>query len=273
MNSKACAAIVAEGGRYVSSKNCVDRAAPLITVITAASNSAATIEKTIRSVVGQSFRDFEYLVVDAASNDGTVRILEGFGDQIDHWRSEPDAGIYDAWNKALRLARGRWLAFLGADDEYYPDALENYARFLSSHDDGDLQYLSSRVALMHEGSRIGTIGRAWGWPQFSRYMSVAHVGSLHRRQLFEQYGAFDPGYRICGDYELLLRPRASLRAAFLPISTAKMTYGGVSNLRPRAALVEAARAKRTTGGRAAWLCALEFRYAQAKAAIRGWVRP
>lgn len=240
--------------------------------MTAAFNGAATIGKTIRSVVGQSFRDFEYIVVDAASNDGTVGILEGFGDQIDYWRSEPDAGIYDAWNKALRLARGRWIAFLGADDEYYPDALENYARFLSSQDDGMLQYLSSRVVLMREGRRLGTIGRAWRWPEFSRYMTVAHVGSLHRRELFEQYGAFDPGYRICGDYELLLRPRATLRAAFLPMSTAKMAYGGVSNLRPRAALIEAARAKRTSGGRAAWLCALEFQYAQARAIIRGLVR-
>jgi glycosyltransferase involved in cell wall biosynthesis len=254
------------------SGNCAGGAAPLISVITAVFNGAATIEKTIQSVVGQSFRNFEYIVVDAASSDGTVGILEGFGDRIDHWRSEPDAGIYDAWNKALQLARGRWIAFLGADDEYYPDALENYARFLSSHDDGTLQYLSSRVALMREGCRLGTIGRAWRWPEFSRYMSVAHVGSLHRRELFEQYGSFDPGYRICGDYELLLRPRATLRAAFLPVSTAIMTYGGVSNLHPRAALIEAERAKRTSGGRAAWLCALEFQYAQAKAIVRELLR-
>ena len=263
---------MAEGGRNVSSRGCAGGTAPLITVVTAVLNGAATIQRTIQSVVGQSFRSFEYIVLDAASNDGTVGILEGFGEQIDYWRSEPDAGIYDAWNKALRLAHGQWIAFLGAGDEYYPDALENYARFLSSHDDGTLQYLSSRVVLMHQGRRLGTIGKAWRWPEFSRYMSVAHVGSLHRSDLFEQYGQCDPGYRICGDYEVLLRARAALRAAFLPIDTAKMTYGGVSNLRPRAPLLEAERAKRTSGGRAAWLCALEFRCALAKAIVRELVR-
>lgn len=263
---------MAEGGRYVSSPNVADGAAPLITVVTAVFNGAATIEKAIQSVVRQSFRNFEYIVLDAASNDGTVRILEGLGDRIDHWRSEPDAGIYDAWNKALRMARGRWIAFLGADDEYYPDALENYATFLASHDDGTLQYLSSRVVVMREGRRLATIGRAWRWPEFSRYMSVAHVGSLHRRELFEQFGPFDPDYRMCGDYELLLRPRAALRAAFLPVCTAQMGYGGVSNIRPRAALLEAERAKRTSGGRVAWLCALEFQYALVKTVIRGLLR-
>jgi glycosyltransferase involved in cell wall biosynthesis len=263
---------VAEGGRYVSSPDGADGAAPFITVVTTVFNGAATIEKTIQSLVRQSFRNFEYLVLDAASDDGTVRILEGFGDQIDHWRSEPDEGIYDAWNKALQMARGRWIAFLGADDEYYPDALENYARFLSNHDDGTLQYLSSRVVVMREGRRPVTIGRPWKWPEFSRYMSVAHVGSLHRTQLFEQYGQFDPNYRICGDYELLLRPRAALRAAFLPVCTALMAYGGVSNLRPRAALLEAERAKRTSGGRAAWLCALEFQLALAGTTMRKLVR-
>jgi glycosyltransferase involved in cell wall biosynthesis len=263
---------VAQAATHVSSRICAGSPAPLITVVTAASNGAATIDKAIRSVIGQSFRDFEYIVIDAASSDGTVGILEGFGDQIHHWRSEPDTGIYDAWNKALRLARGRWIAFLGADDEYYPDALQNYADFLSSHDDGRLQYLSSRVVVMHQGRRLASIGKAWSWPEFSRHMSVAHVGSLHRRELFEQYGAFDPSYRICGDYELLLRPRGELHAAFLPINTAIMSYGGVSNRRPRPALLEAERAKRTSGGRAAWRCGVEYRYAMAKATMRGLLR-
>jgi glycosyltransferase involved in cell wall biosynthesis len=263
--------VVASGGSSVSSGTHATEA-PLVTIVTAARNSAATLGNTIRSVLGQTHRDFEYIVIDAASVDGTIGILEGFGDRIDLWRSEPDAGIYDAWNKALRMARGQWIAFLGADDEYYPDALENYARFLAEHDDGTLQYVSSRVTLERQGRLPTTIGKPWSWPEFSRYMSVAHVGSLHRRALFEQYGAFNPHYRICGDYELLLRPRADLRAAFLSASTARMAYGGVSNLRPRAALIEAARAKQISGGRAAWRCTLEFQYAQAKSMVRALVQ-
>jgi glycosyltransferase involved in cell wall biosynthesis len=264
--------VVAEGGRHVSTRDWVAGSSPLITIITVVFNGAATIEKTILSVSGQSFRNFEYIVVDAASNDGTIGILERLSDRIDYWRSEPDAGIYDAWNKGVRWARGQWIGFLGADDEYYADALENYARFLSSHDDGTLQYASSRLDLVRDGRVLATVGKAWSWPAFSRYMTVAHVGSLHHRSLFEQYGLFDAGYRICGDYELLLRPRAALRAGFLATTTARMALGGVSNLKPRAVLIETARAKRTSGGRPAWLCAVEFQYAVANAIFRDLVR-
>jgi glycosyltransferase involved in cell wall biosynthesis len=259
-----------EGGKRVVSGDS-GGAPPLISVVTASFNSAATIARAIRSVVSQSYRDFEYLVVDGASSDGTVGILQGFDEQIDYWRSEPDAGIYDAWNKGLRLARGRWIAFLGADDEYLPHALADYARLLASHDEGTLQYVSSRVELTRNGRRFRTVGKAWQWPKFSRYMCVSHVGSLHHRTLFEQYGEFDPAYRITGDYELLLRARGNLRAAFLPSTTARMAYGGVSTSEPVATLLETTRAKRISGGRAGWICALEFKIGRVKLVLHRWL--
>lgn len=261
---------MAEGGKRVVSGD-GGGASPLISVVTASFNSAATIERTIRSVISQGFRDFEYIVVDGASSDGTVDLLQGFGEQIDYWRSEPDAGIYDAWNKGLRLARGRWIAFLGADDEYLPDALAKYARLVAGHGDGALQYVSSRVELARDGRRFRTVGKAWQWPKFSRYMCVSHVGSLHHRTLFEQYGEFDPAYRISGDYELLLRARGNLRAAFLPLATAQMAYGGVSTAEPIATLLETTRAKRDSGGRAGWICALELRIARVKLLLHRWL--
>jgi len=260
-----------EGGKRVLPRTVSAIETPLFTIVTAVRNGAKSIERTIQSVVGQTCRDFEYLIIDAASHDGTVQILERWSDQIDYWRSEPDLGIYDAWNKGVRLARGQWIAFLGADDEYYADALKNYADFLSRHGNVTLQYISSRVDLMRAGSRHRTVGKAWNWHDFSRYMTVAHVGSMHHRTLFDQVGLFDHNYRISGDYELLLRPRATLRTAFLPTTTAKMAYGGVSNASPRLALLETEQAKRTSGGRAAWLCAVEYGYALAKSLVRAVV--
>jgi glycosyltransferase involved in cell wall biosynthesis len=247
----------------------------MFTIVTASFNAAATLGNAIESVARQSFRDFEYLVLDGGSSDTTLEILEQRNAQIDRWISEPDAGIYDAWNKAVGLARGRWIAFLGADDEYLPDALANYAQFLVAEEAegaAGLQYVSSRVNLTRGSRVLGTVGSAWSWPGFSSYMLVAHVGSLHHRSLFEQYGEFDTSYRICGDYELLLRPKGALRAGFLPLITARMGYGGVSTLRPRLALRETQRAKRTSGGRAAWRCALEYQTAHAKAITRNFVR-
>lgn len=245
---------------------------PLFTVITAVMNGADSLERTIRSLANQSRRDFEYIVIDAASTDGTVAVIERHSDEISWWRSQPDDGIYDAWNQGVRRARGEWIAFLGTGDEYVPDALERYAEYLSGDGRGELQFVSSRVELTRDACVFRTIGAAWKWPEFSHHMTVAHVGSLHHRRLFEQYGAFDSNYKICGDYEFLLRAQGGLRAGFLPRVTARMPYGGVSISRPRTALLETMRAKRTSGRRPAWRCSLEFHYARARSMIGRLVR-
>jgi hypothetical protein len=99
-------------------------------------------------------------------------------------------------------------------------------------------------------------------------MTVAHVGSMHHRSLFEEYGRFDESYRLSADYELLLRPRSNLRAAFLDRVTAAMALGGVSNANTRLALAEQERAKRTAGGRSGWVCGLERRAAHVKDVCR-----
>jgi glycosyltransferase involved in cell wall biosynthesis len=243
-------------------------AKPFFTIITAVFNGAATLEATINSVNRQSFRDFEYIVLDGASTDSTISILEKNSDLIHYWRSEPDFGIYNAWNKGLRLARGEWIAFLGADDIYCPDALEEYAQAISASRSADIQYLSARVRLIKNHRVVRTIGSAWRWPEFSRLMTVAHVGSMHHRSLFAEQGCFDESYRTSGDYELLLRPRSLLRAGFLDRVTADMALGGASNSNVRSALAEQERAKRSTGGRPRWLCAWERRKAHVTQACR-----
>lgn len=234
---------------------------PLFTVATVVMNGAKTLENTITSVARQTFCEFEYIVIDGGSTDGSVSILEKHRDRIDYWISERDSGIYSAWNKAISLARGQWISFLGADDTYCANALADYAQLISNLPDTEVQYISSRVELIKNGKSVRTIGLPWAWPAFSRYMTVAHVGSMHHRSLFEEYGLFDERYRVCGDYEMLLRPRHALRAAFLDRVTARMTLGGVSNANVALALEEQERAKRLTGRRAGWICALERRKA------------
>jgi glycosyltransferase involved in cell wall biosynthesis len=242
---------------------------PFFSIVTAVYNGAKTLETAIESLRRQTFRDFEYLVLDGGSTDGTVQLLEKYGSEIAYWKSERDSGIYDAWNKAVCQARGEWIAFLGADDVYCVDALAQYAAIIASQGQKNLQYVSSRVRLLKNGRAVRTIGAAWSWPAFSHHMTVAHVGSMHHRSLFEEYGRFDQSYRLCADYEFLLRPRGRLRSAFLDHVTAEMAMGGVSNANVRSALAEQERAKRTTGGRPAWLCAFERRKAHVKDICRG----
>jgi glycosyltransferase involved in cell wall biosynthesis len=243
----------------------------LFSIVTVVFNGAGVLQHTIDSVARQSFRDFEYVVLDGASRDGTVQVLERNREHIHHWASEPDSGIYDAWNKALRVARGEWIAFLGAGDTYYPDALEQYAAAIEGAGPAKPQYLSSRVELLKDGRRVRTIGSPWSWPAFCRRMTVAHVGSMHHRSLFAEYGHYDTSYAACADYELLLRPRARLRAGFIHAVTARMPLGGLSNANVAQALAEQERAKRTTGGRSAWLCSVERTSARVKDRLRSLI--
>lgn len=213
---------------------------PLISIITATFNAKSTIGLTLDSIAAQTFDDFELIVIDASSTDGTQKILEERSDDIDYWLSEPDSGIYQAWNKGIAAARGRYFSFLGADDAYVPDALRIYASHLKDHP--GLEYVSSRVRY-EERSSIRVIGHEWRWSAFRRYMNVAHVGSIHSRALYEKYGLYDESFAIAGDYELLLRAGSRLKAGFVDEITAVMGGGGISN-RSSAVLRETLRAKR-----------------------------
>jgi len=88
----------------------------LITVITVVRNGEKTLEETILSVINQTYANVEYIIVDGASNDGTLDIIKKYEDRIDYWISEPDKGIYDAMNKGIDLSTGEWILFLGGDD-------------------------------------------------------------------------------------------------------------------------------------------------------------
>jgi glycosyltransferase involved in cell wall biosynthesis len=220
---------------------------PFITVITAVFNGAKTLEETILSVINQTYNNVEYIIIDGGSTDGTLDIIKGYEHAIDYWVSEKDEGIYDAWNKGIRIASGQWIAFLGADDVYIDGALEVYANLAVECNSSQFDYISSRVNLMSENKILRTIGQQWNWKTFRRYMNVAHVGSLHNRKLFEKYGMYNTNYKICGDYELLLRARSELKAVFLNSTTVNMSIGGASD--NSSALSEMARAKVGSGRR------------------------
>jgi len=202
---------------------------PLITVITVVFNGAKTLEQTILSVINQSYKSVEFIIIDGESTDGTLSIIRKYEHAIDYWVSEPDKGIYDAWNKGVAKASGEWIAFLGADDIYLEGAIDAYVNFICGFAGRHLDYISSRANLIKGTKVIRTVGQKWNWKSFKKYMNVAHVGSLHSRILFEKYGLYDATYKICGDYELLLRPRENLQVGFMNITTVNMSVDGISN--------------------------------------------
>ncbi len=239
-----------EGGRRTR-RDCVKETS--VSVITAVYNGEKYIAGCLESVLQQDYPDIEHIVLDGGSTDQTVDILRQYDDRVEYWASEPDNGVYDAWNKGLAEARGNWICFLGADDEFLPGAISAYMKM--ARDNPQAEYLSSQVEWVHESGYSRVIGEPWDWKRFSRFMCVAHPGSMHRRSLFDRLGSYDCTYRRTADYELLLRARGDLQAAYLPISTVMMRAGGVSD--STSALSEAMRAKVLAGGRGSWLAAAE----------------
>ena len=206
---------------------------PLITVITVVFNGAGTLERTILSVINQSYDNVEFIIIDGGSTDKTLDIIHKYEHAIDYWVSEPDQGIYDAFNKAVSCASGDWICFLGADDFLWDDAaLANLIpSLLIANPNTKLVYC--RVGIVNAQQELIYIaGEAWhlAKPKLSTGMSVPHQGLLYRRSWFEQYGLFDTTYKIASDYENFLRGQPNETAEFITNCIfAGMSQGGVSS--------------------------------------------
>lgn len=222
---------------------------PLISIIIAVYNGEQYLEGALKSIVNQDYALYEIILIDGGSTDKTRDIIDSYKSYIHYTVSEPDNGIYDAWNKGLKVASGEWIAFLGSDDSYYPHALKSYVRFINNHPNKDsLEFVSSKIDLVSNDMKtIETVGKAWEWDLFKHKMITWHVGCFHSRRLFFNYGNFDETYKISGDYELLMRPKGNLNAAYLPLSTVMMRVGGVSTTLLFKAIDETYRAKVKNG--------------------------
>ena len=202
-----------------------------ISIITATYNAAQYLQHLIDSIKLSKTHEVEFIIIDGNSIDNTLDIIKNNNAFIDYWQSEPDKGIYDAWNKGVLKAKGDWVMFLGADDELLPNALQQYLDILKSVPDiKNYDIISSKVQMIdNTGKLIRIRGWAFEWPLFLKEMTIAHPGALHSKKYFNQYGLFDINYRIVGDYELLLRAGSQLKAFFIDKITVKMREGGMSD--------------------------------------------
>lgn len=203
---------------------------PLISIITATFNSEKTLKDTIKSLLNQTFLDFEYIIIDGKSTDKTLSIIKSFENRFKEkgiqftWISEQDTGIYNAFNKGVKIANGNWISFLGSDDYYFENALELYTNQIKS--------LKSYKDLVHSNVNLGNrkiINDKWTWRSFRRKMVLAHAGAFHNKLFFEKYGLFNESYKIAGDYEILLRARENLKTHWFNALTVFMSDGGASN--------------------------------------------
>lgn len=198
-----------------------------LSIIIATYNAASTIQRCLTSIVSQKVLAVEIILIDGGSDDVTMSVVRSFGDSIDYMISEEDEGIYDAWNKGIRQATGQWIQFIGADDIMLDGAIAAELGRLQANDTSNLDIITGKAIMINrEGKVIKCLSEPYCYDHFIYRMDFAHGATLHNRCLFEEQGLFDPRFKICGDYELLLRK--PLKSGFIDADLIQIMYGGVS---------------------------------------------
>lgn len=177
---------------------------PLFSIITVCYNAARTLPATLASLRAQTWQDYEYVVVDGASTDATLQIMDVNTDLIDVKVSERDEGIYDAMNKAVGLSSGQYLFFLNADDRFCDNrVLADVAAFLAAHVGTDLIYGNILVGDEHGNP----VRQRFDWVNRDNllYGHLCHQAAFAHRRLFDVHGRFDLRFSINADYDWFLR--------------------------------------------------------------------
>ena len=197
---------------------------PIISVITVVRNGAAVIADCIDSVLAQKITGLEYIVIDGASNDGTQDIVRCYGDAISVCISEPDQGLYDAMNKGLRLARGRYIHFLNADDRYV--ATDTLRQLLPRLDENTVCY--GAMIYQEEDGRQRRLGAPFSWERELVESHIPQPTLFVPTLLYREVGEFDLKYRIAADYDMVLRLVKHFPVRFVDQPVTLMMAGGVS---------------------------------------------
>lgn len=221
---------------------------PLITIIVAVFNGVDMLQQCIDSVVNQIYQNKELIIIDGGSSDSTVDLLKSNSKKISYWISEPDKGIYNAWNKGLLQAKGEWICFLGSDDYFWDIQVLNRMSEELVKLPGSIRVAYGQVMLLNRsGDVLHPVGEPWDVVKksFRQFMCIPHSAVMHRRSMFEQNGLFDESFRIAGDYELLHRELKAGEACFIPdLIVTGMRQGGVSS-NPENVLVVMRETRRT----------------------------
>lgn len=199
----------------------------LVSVITVCYNSEMTIEDTIKSVLRQTYKNIEYIIIDGSSKDRTMEILRSYESSF-HGRmkitSEPDAGIYDAMNKGIKKASGTLIGILNSDDFYEPEAVEVMVQaYLEARDaratvmDTDLMIFYGYQRNLEHQSEDKEISVVLYHHDFLKQQMITHPTCFVTRKVYEKYGVYDTSYRSSADYEFMLRIQEAGGVTFRPV--------------------------------------------------------
>ena len=206
---------------------------PTVSIITVSFNSIRTISDTIKSVLSQIYSNIEYIIIDGSSTDGTIELVNSFGNKISKFISEPDNGIYDAINKGIRLATGDVIGILHSDDFFYDNNViatvaETFIKYDINAVFGDVQFVSpensSKIVRYYSSKHFNT-------GKFKYGFMPAHPSFYVRRELYEKLGFYKTDYKIAADFELLIRflHVNRIKCKYLEMPFVSMRTGGISN--------------------------------------------
>lgn len=219
----------------------------MISIITATFNSAKTLKDTIQSVLRQTNKDFEYLIIDGGSTDETIDIVKSYESEFSgrlKWVSEKDQGIYDAMNKGIMMASGDVVGILNSDDYFTSDdILQTVDNAFKSHEIdaiyGDIHFIrdgNPQKCVRYYSSRMF---RPF-WLRFG--FMPAHPSFYCKREIFDKAGLYSLDYKIGADYEMMVRlfKRHKIKSLYVNKDFVTMRTGGASNnnVRIRLTLIE-----------------------------------
>ncbi len=212
---------------------------PLVTVVTLSYNSEATISRAIESVLNQTYRSIEYVIIDGGSRDATVSIIESHRARLSYWRSGPDGGISNAFNLGIAAARGRYVAIVNSDDWMSPDQIEQAVTALEQ---SGAAFAFGNLAVHAEDGHVLYVveGRPDYWKNMRyRMPHINHPTVVVCRDAYERVGPFDRRRRIAMDFDWHLRAELlGVRGVYAPLLLGHMGKGGVSDQHWRAGLKE-----------------------------------
>jgi glycosyltransferase involved in cell wall biosynthesis len=197
-----------------------------ITIITVVFNRVNTIEKTIKSVLNQSYNFIDYIIIDGNSNDGTIKIINKYQNKLKHFISEKDNGIYDAMNKGLNLVQNdeQFILFLNADDYLIDNHI--ISNFVSSYSGADFIY--GKVKYVNENKYVIN-GQQESFESLYKGM-IQHQATFCKKIVFNTLGHFDTNYKITADYNLAIKIlKSNFKTSYYNNIISVMKMGGVSS--------------------------------------------
>ncbi len=200
----------------------------LVSIITPCYNSEKTIEKTIKSVLNQTYKNIEYIIIDGKSTDDTLTIIKKYEPYFEgrlRLISEKDSGIYDAMNKGIALAKGELIGIVNSDDYYEQDAVENIVRNYGTE---KYQIIYGLLRCIKDGEEVSVVLYNHN---FLNQQMITHPTCFITKKAYEDLGVYDCKYKSCADYELMLRWKNNNELHFKPIYqiVSNFELGGMSS--------------------------------------------